>query len=145
MTKIFEEELHFLNQVEDKNDECYGERDTYDTNTIEKLKIEFPNLPNDYFCYLQEIGWGSFRECSFMVYSSPANLQEFGVGDLYVNIPANYIFFGDDMSGDYAGFDITATKDEVIELWHEDETIYQTKKTFKQYIREKMRFKKKKI
>lgn len=140
----YQEEIEHLSKIEDPNDECNGQREIYDDITIERLKQMFPTLPEDYWIYLKEIGLGSFDNGMFMIYSSPCTLEELGLSGTYPNIPNNYVFFGDGLSGDLSGFDLLSTKDEVIEFWHEMEKIEPTKKTFRQYIRQKMRLKNKK-
>jgi len=49
----------------------------------------------------------------------------------------NVKFLGDNVAGDFSGFDLTSNKDEVIEFWHDDEKIFNTGMTFKQYSKDK--------
>ena len=135
---LFKEEIDYLLKIEDPNDECNGERETYDDITIDKFKNEYENVPEDYWTYLKEVGWGSFRDGTYMIYSAPTSLDELGLGEAYPEISENYKFFGDNLSGDFAGFDVTNSKDEVIEFWHEDGEIEVTRKTFREYIRQQI-------
>jgi hypothetical protein len=45
--------------------------------------------------------------------------------------------FGDNFSGDLSGF-LPDSDWAVVELWHDSGTVYETKKGFGEYIREKM-------
>lgn len=139
-SKLFTEEIEYLQKTEDSDDECNGQRETYDEFTINKIKGEYLNVPEDYWTYLKEIGWGSFGDGTYMIYSAPTSLEELGLGEAYPNISANY----KNLSGDLAGFDLSNPNDEVIEFWHEDGEIEITKKTFRQYIRQQIGLKPKK-
>ena len=104
-------------------------------NEIEKIKHKYKNVPDDYLDYLKFVGWGSFRQCSFMVSSEPLKLKNL---DIETDIDeTDLVFFGDDFDGDFAGFNLK-NNGKVIEWWHESDEIHETGKTFYEYIREKM-------
>ena len=135
--KYAEEILH-LQGSEDPLDACNGQREVHCDTIISGLKREFPLLPGDYWTYLGEIGWGSFMDGTFSMFPSPLTLEELALTAAFPGIPARFVFFGTDISGDHAGFDITCTDDHVIELWHEDAEIQATHLTFRAYIRRQM-------
>lgn len=41
-----------------------------------QLRVRYPWLPDDYFAYLREVGWGQIGESQYMVYSSPLEPSE---------------------------------------------------------------------
>jgi len=130
--KDFEKELAFLLEYEESNDRyqlCEKE--------LQSLKEKYPNVPNDYIAYLREIGVGTIREIQFRISDSPFNLKDLGLDGIY-DLPATILFFGDNYSGDFAGFDLSISKDEVIEFWHDSNEIYHTNKSFREYIQEQM-------
>ncbi len=131
----FEDEIDFLKLVE-KPDDNQNRRKTLSEKQIKELLTEFPALPSDFIDYLREIGYGSFRECQFSVRSSLFSLEDF---DTQQSVRKPSIkFFGDNFAGDFAGFDFGQTTGHVVEFWHEDGSIYDTKKSFKEYIRGQM-------
>jgi hypothetical protein len=58
---MYEEEVAFLAAVEDRADETNGRR-LLDAAAVERLRQEFPGIPEDYLAYLGEIGVGTVRE-----------------------------------------------------------------------------------
>ena len=129
-------EKEFLEKHEDKTDTANRREKVTDVE-LKKLKEEYPKLSTDFTEYLNEIGSGAFRECQFKVEKYLYDLEDLGLAELYE--PKEGIkFFGDNFSGDFSGFDFNKTPEFVVEFWHEDGTIYETNKTFKEYIREQM-------
>lgn len=108
-----------------------------DEKRLKELVDAYPGLPSAYIDYLREIGSGSFRECQFDVKPYLFDLEDLGL-DTYYELQDGIKFFGDNYSGDFAGFDFNSGNDLVIEFWHEDGTIYETGKSFHQYIRNQM-------
>lgn len=132
----YKEELEFLTAVE-KFGDLQNQRERLSEKQAGELLIKFPTLPADFVDYLKEIGEGSFRECQFNIKSHLFDLEDIGLGGLY-ELRQGIKFFGDNYSGDFAGFDLNNTNGQVIEFWHEDGTIYETKKSFREYIRGQM-------
>ncbi|MEO8239271.1 MAG: hypothetical protein ABI793_12070 [Flavobacterium sp.] len=64
------------------------------------------------------------------------DFNDLGLEDIYY-LHENIKLFGDNYSGDFAGFNID-NNDEVIEFWHDSNERHYTGKTFGKYIREKM-------
>jgi hypothetical protein len=56
-------------------------------------------------------------------------------------LPSGVKLFGDNFAGDFAGFDLSSPKDEVVEFWCDSNKVFATGKTFREYIRGKMLFK----
>ena len=129
-------ELAFLSLVEKTDDET-NHRNILSNSEIELLKSEFRSIPDDLVDYLQEIGSGSFRECQFRVHYRLFDLRDLGLEDVY-QLKDGIKFFGDNFAGDFAGFDFKGNPSLVVEFWHEEGTIFETRKTFKEYIREQM-------
>lgn len=125
-------EKEFLKKVENNNS-----RTTLTANQIKDLLSEFLKLPEDYIVYLQEIGFGSFRDFQFNIASSLFNLEDLGLEDHY-ELKSNIWFFGDNFAGDFAGFDLDQNDGKVVEFWHESGELYYTNKSFQTYIREQM-------
>lgn len=130
------DEIQFLNRVEDKSNP-QNTRTRFDNSNIFEIKIKYPKVPQDYLDYLQDIGAGSFRECQFSIPGHLFDLTDLGLEEHY-ELKDRVKFFGDNFSGDFSGFDFNNEDGLVIEFWHEDGTIYETKKTFKDYIKEQM-------
>ncbi|MDQ6530225.1 SMI1/KNR4 family protein [Flavobacterium sp. LHD-85] len=132
----FEKELDFLK----KNENQYKlvnnkiKRTVFEINS---LKENYPKLPEDFFDYLLEVGASNLMESQLKVMDDLFDFNDLGLEDIY-DLPDNIKLFGDNYSGDFAGFDILSDKDEVIEFWHDSNELYYTGKTFREYIREKM-------
>lgn len=132
----FEKELDFLkkNQSQDK---LINNKIKSTVLEINSLKGSYPNLPNDFFDYLLEVGAGNIMGSQFKVMNVLFDFNDLGLEDIYY-LPDNIMLFGDNYSGDFAGFNILSDKDKVIEFWHDSNDLYYTGKTFRKYIREKM-------
>ncbi len=129
-------EKEFLEKVEDKADNTNQREKISDIELI-NLKEEFPKISSDFLDYLSEIGSGNFRECQFRVQKYLFDLEDLGLEEHY-ELKDRIKFFGDNFSGDFSGFNFNGNPELVVEFWHEDGTIYETNKTFKDYIREQM-------
>lgn len=132
----FEKELNFLQQNENK-DNAINEKIKATNEEILDLKNKYPNIPNEFLEYLIEIGSGNIMESQFKVMKNLFDFNDLGLEDIY-DLPEEIKLFGDNYSGDFAGFNIDNNNDEVIEFWHDSNDIHHTGKTFRQYIREKM-------
>ncbi len=132
----YKREIEFLEKVEEQNNP-QNERTKLNTDELSKLKQIHPNLPVEYLDYLKEIGSGNFRECQFKVHGHLFDLEDLGLEEHY-DLENGIKFFGDNFSGDFSGFDFSKNNGLIVEFWHEDGTIYETEKTFKEYIREQM-------
>ena len=113
------------------------ERDILLRNEIEKLKLSFQNLPNDFIDYLLQIGSGDLIKSSIKIYPSLCDFCDLGLDDVY-DLPDRIMLFGDNYSGDFLCFDLTDEKDEVLEFSHESNEVFNTGKTFRGYVREKI-------
>ncbi|PSB40118.1 hypothetical protein [Chamaesiphon polymorphus] len=70
---------------------------------VNKIKIMFPAIPEDYFDFMRNIGWGNFSN-SLMLYSAPVNPDEI-YGDDYPDDISRILIFGDDFNGRCFGWD----------------------------------------
>jgi len=128
------EEIEFLNEVEEIASQ--NDRTKLRDDEIKNIKNNYKSIPDEYLDYLKYIGWGSFRECQFMVFEGLLKFSDLDIeteNDEYNAL----IFFGDNFSGDLSGFNLK-NNEKVIEWWHDSDEIYETGKTFKEYIRKKM-------
>lgn len=132
----YKDEINFLLRTEDSNDPS-NQRNKIADIGLDELKLNNLNIPIDYLIYLQEIGEGSFREGQFKVFGYLLSFDDIGLGGIY-DTPDNIKIFGDNFSGDFACFDLSSNKNEVIEFWHDSEELYYTGKAFREYIREQM-------
>lgn len=132
----FEKELNFLQQNENK-DNAINDKIKATNQEILDLKNKYSNIPDEFLEYLSEIGSGNIMESQFKVMKNLFDFNDLGLEDIYY-LPNNIKLFGDNYSGDFAGFDILSNKDEVIEFWHDSNELHYTGKTFRKYIREKM-------
>ncbi len=128
---MFEEEIKFLQEIEEPNND-QNKRDKLNDEQIIQLQNEFSGLPEDYLAYLREIGWGSFRQCQFGVFQCCYFEDLYDIGVEFEE--KRYIAFGHNFSVDTSVFD---AKDnfEVYDFWHDCLEFYKADMTFKQYIR----------
>ncbi len=133
---IYDFEKEFLAKVEDHTD-ITNRREKVSEIELERLKEEFPTISSEFIAYLREIGSGNFRECQFKVQKYLFDLDDIGLAEHY-ELRDGIKFFGDNYAGDLSGFNFDTNPELVVEFWHEDGTIYETNKTFKEYIREQM-------
>src|SRR6187402_839923 len=110
----YKEELEFLKVVENPEDST-NHRERLSEWQVQALLTKFPSLPSDYTDYLKEIGHGNFRECQFKITSSLFDLSDLGLEEHY-NISPTIRFFGDNFSGDLAGFDLHQNNGLVVEF-----------------------------
>lgn len=71
--------------------------------SIEELRTNYPSLPESYFLYLQNVGWG--ETCTgCMIYSGPVAARE-----VYGEVPhlTTVVLLGDDFQGYCLAFDIS--------------------------------------
>jgi hypothetical protein len=134
----YEDAIRFLNRTESTAADAaeLNKRRLLSNQAIQKLRAAFPGVPEDYLDYLQEIGEGGFRECQFCVYGRFENLDYF-IGEGARTIGKKILCFGDNFSGDPAGF----LPDEdwaLVEVFHDNHRVHYTRKSFAQFIREKM-------
>lgn len=97
-------------------------------NVIDKLRREYPGIPEDYLAYLGTVGAGSILSSSYAVYDGPIEPDEiFGFRD--ESWPEDLIAFGDNFSGDLGVF-LPSSDWAVAELWHDDRSIVKTEFSF---------------
>ena len=133
----FESELNYLSLNEDKESNP-NQRQRLTQEEIDGILNEYANAPVDFIDYLKEIGAGNVMSTQFKIYDKLTDFFDLGLDDLYT-LPNGVKLFGDNFSGDFAGFDFSKENtDEVVEFWHDSNEIYNTGKTFREYIREKM-------
>lgn len=128
----YKEELDFLLVYDKLND-----RRILCKNELHNIKNKYDNIPESYLDFLSIIGAGTLREIQFRIYDDLIDLEDLGLSNIY-HLPVNIKFFGDNLNGDFAGFDLSAPNDNVIEFWHDSNELYNTNKSFHQYIREQI-------
>ncbi len=133
----FKEEKEFLNRFEDSANEV-NKKTIITIEKANQLIEQYPNIPKGYIDYLLEIGAGVIREMQFDVKAFLFDFSDLGLEGIF-NVDEEVKFFGDNLSGDFAGFDFSKENtDEVVEFWHDSNEVYYTGKTFREYIRERM-------
>lgn len=126
-------------RVENPKKQRMNSRKRLTAREADKMKRQFPGVPEDFLAYLREVGAGAFRECQYTVYGFLGTPDEsLGAGVLYRQDPSIAVLcFGDNFSGDLSGF-LPEARWAVVELWHDDGTLYRVKKAFGKYIRDQM-------
>lgn len=69
---------------------------------MEAIEDEYGQLPEEYFAWLSEQGWGE-QENGIMLYSGPVRAREI-FGDEYPKVLKNVLLIGDDMAGYSLGY-----------------------------------------
>lgn len=133
----YQEEISFLEMVEDKEEAEMNSREKWADAQIKELVEQCPGIPQDYLDYLKEIGTGSFRECQFGVHGALETIEDLTGYDLYDLEDKRFLVFGDNYSGDFSGF-LIEEEWKVAEFWHDSEELQICGQTFHQYIREQM-------
>ena len=133
---MFEEEIIFLNNVEDSLDEC-NERCLHSDDELEYLKVKYSNLPEEYLAYLKEIGSGSAREDQYMIYSQPSLCHEDTDFSWYETKGVSYLIIGDDFAGNLYAFNLDKDCMPVL-LDHECRDQFPHKGSMKSFFREMM-------
>ena len=74
---------------------------------IERLRARWPQLPEDYFAYMRDVGWGTSPSGRHMIYSGPIAPDE-----VYPQLSSetNRVLIGDDMQGYCLGYDFTSKR-----------------------------------
>jgi hypothetical protein len=133
----FDEELDYLKANEELSNDV-NKRVLVNQIQLGNILEQYPNIPTDYINYLSEVGVGNIMNSQFNIYNNLTDFIDLGLDDVY-NLPDNIKLFGDNFAGDFAGFDLSKNdSDEVVEFWHDSNEVYYTKKSFRQYIRERM-------
>jgi hypothetical protein len=125
----YQQEIAFLAAVE-KPQEPLNKRRAVTQRELDTIRKEHPGIPETYLAFLAQAGTGSFRECQFILYDTPATPDDVWVDNIQEK---NIVFCGDNYSGGFFGFRLG--KDEVIEFWRIDGEITATGTTFPEYIR----------
>lgn len=103
---MFDDAIAFLAKHEDASER--NERTTLTQSEIDEIRREHPEIPDAYLAYLKEIGWGSFRECQYVIYSGLTDPEDiFGEETAARFGDKRVLLFGDNYSGDPAGFLLT--------------------------------------
>jgi predicted DNA-binding WGR domain protein len=136
---VYDDVIAFLERVEDPKKRQMNARKRLTARQVEKLRRQFPGVPEDFLAYLLQVGEGAFRECQFAVRGDLVTPDElFGEGVFFRQDPTTRVLcFGDNFSGDMSGF-LPEKRWSIVELWHDDGTLYPVKKPFGKYIREEM-------
>ena len=94
---------------------------------LDAIRLISSNVPNDYVTYLNVVGAGDLVPSVIKIYPTLCILSDFGLEEEY-SVDDGIMFFGDNYSGDFLGFDLSNSDDEVIEFWHDSETTHRTGK-----------------
>jgi hypothetical protein len=133
----YDDVLEFLATHENERETRMNRRTTLTAAEIGELRTAYPGIPDDYLDYLTEVGWGSFRECQYMVYGGPIDPDEIFGAQAVAVFGKRILCFGDNFSGDPGAF-LPDEDWKVVEIWHDSLDIHQTNKNFGAFIREQM-------
>ena len=136
---MYEQEVEFLSSVEDEVD-VSNQRDLFSKSECLKLKEKFPNIPDEYLAYLQEIGAGTAREQQYDIYADPALNNEDERFSWYQPIDFKdkvYLVIWDDFSGNLYALDINNKYTPVL-LDHECMEEFPFKGSIRYFFREMM-------
>jgi hypothetical protein len=132
---MYEEEIAFLAGVENRSDPTYGRRKPLDPAALERIRRAFPGIPEDYLSYLGEIGWGTTRECKYMIYQGPRWCHE--DFNWFESDDRKLLVVGDDFSGNL--YALAADENyRIVLLLHETMEVLPVRGTFRQFIRQEM-------
>ena len=124
----------FLRRVENPSDTT-NQRKLLSAADLSSLQKRNPGIPEDYLSFLTQIGWGSFRESTYRVYSGFVLAEEILPG---LKTEYEILCFGDDFGGDPAGF-IPSQNWKLVEIFHEDFHIHcDEDQTFTEFIAERL-------
>ena len=98
----FKEEIEYLKNSEEAN----NKRQLVNQSQLNFISEKYPNIPTSYLNYLSEIGYGSIMNCQFNIYNNLTDISDLGLDSIY-SLPYNIKLFGDNFSGDFAGFDLS--------------------------------------
>ena len=133
----FSEVSAFLTRTEDPSEMTMNTRDLFDDARIQDLEKGALGIPPEFLEYLRRIGAGAFREGQFTVYGWLSPVSEIVGPDIFPQEADSILCFGDNFSGDFAGFN-PSNGWLVTELWHDTRELYETGKSFVHYIRDQM-------
>jgi hypothetical protein len=74
-----------------------------DTSEASELRSEHPGLPDDYLQLLAELGYGSFGDGSFHLYSGPISPSDVFDEETAAQMP-EMVLAGDDSAGGHLGY-----------------------------------------
>ena len=114
----FDDAIAFLAEHEDASETRMNKRTTLTDSEVDAIREEHTGIPEDYLAYLNEIGWGSFRECQYMVYGGLTDPEDIFDKETVAQFGKRVLLFGDNFSGDPAGF-MPDENWKVVELWHD--------------------------
>lgn len=132
---LFDDIVDFLNSME--FDDAVNESTPLNSEEINKLCEEYPELPEDFIAYLTEIGSGSINNCRYMIYGDllkPSDI--FNLEDIE-DFENKILLFGDNFAGTPAGF-LKDENWEIAELDHEYLGLYRCKQSFAEFIRHRI-------
>jgi hypothetical protein len=133
----YDDVLKFLAEREEPSESKMNTRHVLTADAVQELQQRFPGLPKDYMDYLAEIGPGAFRECQYVVYDGFIDPGEIFAAHAVESFGKRILCFGDNFSGDPAGF-LPDEDWRVVELWHDSLYLFDPKKSFGEFIRDKM-------
>jgi hypothetical protein len=133
---MYEEVVAFLAAVEDPAERS-NKRRPLDSAAVERIRHEFPGIPEDYLAYLREIGPGSRRESQYGIHE-PIWCHQEPAFSWFKTRGRKLLVIGHNFSGDMFALDAKHNY-RVVELLHESMEVWPFKRgRFKEFIREKM-------
>jgi hypothetical protein len=101
---------------------------------VDEIKHMFPAIPEEYFDFMRDIGWGNFSN-NLMLYSAPVTPDEI-YGDDYPDVISRILIFGDDFNGRCFGWD-TSNKFSIGEIDPIEFSFELVNSNFKEFVLKK--------
>ena len=114
--------------------ELGGQLTPLQESAIVSMRMEYPQIPEDYLDYLRQIGWGALGDNSYMIYSGLLSADEIYDSDASKTL-SQVLFFGDDLQGYCAGFDVSGGG-QIVEVDPTGMSIHEIEKSFESFIRD---------
>src|SRR5687768_14760924 len=133
---MYEQEVAFLATVENPADPT-NRRHPLTPQAGEKLRQEFPDIPEEYLAYLREVGPGAVRECQYMIYGAPDWCDEEPLFSWFESGGRKLLVIGDDFAGNLFALD-PDDQYRPLELDHETMDVWPFEGGFREFVREKM-------
>jgi hypothetical protein len=106
-----------------------------DAKKLQVLRARHPGIPEDYLEFLTEVGWGTFGEVYFSVYSGPIDAEDVYDPETAARFKT-LLILGDDCAGCNIAFD-TMRSWAIVEIESATMEVDLVAKTFEEFIRSK--------
>lgn len=130
----YQKEIDYLK----RNNLLENNRVIISENEAREIRDFHKNIPEEFIDFLKEIGAGQFRNSQYEIKSFVFDFYEIGLDHIY-EIDKSIVLFGNSFSGDFVGFDLSKIQPTVLEIDHLSGEIYDTNKTFIEFLRDDLK------